>query len=136
MSLPVDDDVRPRIGLGRDMSAQEYLLAIREQQQLKCEFAEAFSGIDALLTPTTATAAPEVDSVDQSGTAALLTRWVNLIEGCALALPNGVTSGGLPTSLQIVCRGHDEQTALRIGWAFEQATDWARRPDLSTLGSS
>jgi Asp-tRNA(Asn)/Glu-tRNA(Gln) amidotransferase A subunit family amidase len=27
----------------------------------------------------------------------------------------------MPTSLQIACRGYHEATALRIGWAFEQA---------------
>jgi aspartyl-tRNA(Asn)/glutamyl-tRNA(Gln) amidotransferase subunit A len=32
--------------------------------------------------------------------------------------------GGLPTSLQIVCRGGAEALALRIGWALEQATVW------------
>ena len=126
-SLPVDDDVRPRIGLGRDMSAQDYLLALKEKQQLKCEFAESLAGVDALLIPTTGTAAPAVIDVDQSGTAARYTRWVNLIEGCALALPNGATASGLPTSLQIVCRGNDEEMALRIGWAVEQATDWHQR---------
>ena len=44
-------------------------------------------------------------------------------------MPNGFTAGGLPTSLQILCHAGDEATALRIGWAYEQATDWkARRP--------
>ena len=45
------------------------------------------------------------------------------------ALPNGFTATGLPISLQIACRGYDEATALRIGWAYQQATDWhERRP--------
>ena len=126
-SLPLDQDVRPRIQVGRDMSAREYLLALREQQAIKCAFEEAMADVDALLTPTTATTAPLVDTVDQSGTAAYFTRPVNLIEGCALALPNGITAQGLPTSLQVVCRPHQEALALRIGWALEQATDWHRR---------
>jgi aspartyl-tRNA(Asn)/glutamyl-tRNA(Gln) amidotransferase subunit A len=54
---------------------------------------------------------------------------VNFLDLCALAVPNGLSRGGLPTSLHIVCKSHDEATALRIGWAYEQATDWhARRP--------
>jgi aspartyl-tRNA(Asn)/glutamyl-tRNA(Gln) amidotransferase subunit A len=129
-SLPLDDDVRPRIQVGREMSARDYLLVLREQQAIKREFDAALDGVDALLTPTTATAAPLVSDVDQSGTAAHFTRPVNLIEACALALPNGFTSTGLPTSLQIICRGFQESLALRIGWAYEQATDWhKRRPD-------
>ena len=115
------------------MSATEYLLVLREQQAIKSEFEQAMAGVDALLTPTTPTTAPSIDSIDQSGTAAYFTRPFNLIEGCALALPNGITSEGLPTSLQVVCRGHQEATALRIGWALEQATDWKdRHPTLKT----
>ena len=37
-----------------------------------------------------------------------------------------------PISLQIVGRGYDEARILRIGWAFETATDWRkRRPALA-----
>ncbi|SEP20085.1 aspartyl-tRNA(Asn)/glutamyl-tRNA(Gln) amidotransferase subunit A [Methylobacterium sp. ap11] len=59
------------------------------------------------------------------------TRFGNLLELCALALPNGATAGGLPLSLQIVCRGYEEAMALRIGQAYQAATEWHRRaPDL------
>jgi aspartyl-tRNA(Asn)/glutamyl-tRNA(Gln) amidotransferase subunit A len=35
----------------------------------------------------------------------------------------------LPISLQIVGRAYEEARILRIGWAFEHATQWhARRP--------
>jgi len=48
---------------------------------------------------------------------------------CALSLPNSFARDGLPISLQIVCRSYDEATALRIGWAYQDATDWhIRRP--------
>jgi len=123
--LPVDDDVRPRIQVGRGMSARDYLLTLREKDRIKREFDAALAEVDALLTPTTATVAPPVAAIDQSGTAAGFTRPFNLIEWCALALPNGKGAGGMPTSLQIACRGLDEASALRIGWAFEQA----REPD-------
>ena len=124
--LPIDDDVRPRIGVGRGMSAKDYLLALRERDRVEREFEAALADFDALLTPTTAGVAPPVAAIDQSGTAAGFTRPVNLIEWCALALPNGRGAAGMPTSLQIACRGHDEATALRIGWAYEQATAWHR----------
>ena len=124
--LPVDDDVRPRIGLGRGMSVKDYLLTLRERDRVKRELEAALSDVDALLTPTTACVAPPVDAIDQSGTAAGFTRPFNLIEWCALALPNGTGAAGMPTSLQIACRGYDEATALRIGWAYEQASEWHR----------
>jgi aspartyl-tRNA(Asn)/glutamyl-tRNA(Gln) amidotransferase subunit A len=124
--LPVDDDVRPRIAPGRGMSAKDYLLALRERETIKREFDSALRGVDALLTPTTPTTAMAVDAIDQKTTAAGMTRPANLLDYCALAVPDGFGPTGLPTSLQIVCRGHDEATALRIGWAFEQATPWHR----------
>lgn len=125
--LPLDDDVRPRIQLGRGMSANDYLLLLREREALKAQWNAACAHVDALLTPGTATPAPRVQDIDQKGSAAIYTRAINLVDWCALALPNGFTQGGLPTSLQIACRGYGEATALRIGWAFEQATPWHRR---------
>ena len=126
-SLPVDPHVRPRIQLGRGVSARDYLHLLRECEQLKRDWAQALAGCDALLTPTTLTAAPRVADIDQSGTAAVFTRAINLVGGCALAVPNGFTRGGLPTSLQIACPAYQEATALRIGWALEQAPGSARK---------
>ncbi len=129
ISLPIDEAVRPRIASGRGMSARDYLAALREQAAAKREFAAALGDADALLTPTTTTAAIPLDAVDQSTTPAHFTRFVNALEICALAVPSGFTVNGLPLSLQIVCRAYDEETALRVGWAYQQATDWHdRRP--------
>jgi aspartyl-tRNA(Asn)/glutamyl-tRNA(Gln) amidotransferase subunit A len=127
MSLPIDETVRPRIASGRGISARDYLRALRERDEAKREFAAALADVDALLTPTTQTAAVPLDMVDQASTPAHFTRFVNALELCALALPNGFTPAGLPLSLQIVCRGYDEATALRIGWTYQQATDWHER---------
>jgi aspartyl-tRNA(Asn)/glutamyl-tRNA(Gln) amidotransferase subunit A len=128
-TLPIDDAVRPRIASGRGVSARDYLRALSERDEAKRDFAAALGDVDALLTPTTLTAAVPLDEVDQTSTPAHFTRFVNALEGCALALPNGFTTTGLPLSLQIICRGYDEATALRIGWAYQQATDWhERRP--------
>jgi aspartyl-tRNA(Asn)/glutamyl-tRNA(Gln) amidotransferase subunit A len=129
MSLPVDPHVRPRIQLGRNVSARDYLLTLAEREERCRQFAAALADVDALLTPTTQTAAIPIAEVDQSGTAAYFTRAGNYLGLCALAVPNGFTPAGLPTSLQILCHAGDEAMALRIGWAYEQATDWkTRRP--------
>jgi aspartyl-tRNA(Asn)/glutamyl-tRNA(Gln) amidotransferase subunit A len=129
MSLPVDPHIRPRIQLGRDVSARDYLATLAEREERRREFAAALADTDALLTPTAQTAAIPIDTVDQSGTAAYFTRAGNYLGLCGLAVPNGFTAGGLPTSLQILCGAGEEAMALRIGWAYEQATDWkARRP--------
>jgi aspartyl-tRNA(Asn)/glutamyl-tRNA(Gln) amidotransferase subunit A len=125
--LPIDEGVRPRIASGRGITARDYLAALRDQIEAKAEFAAALGDADALLTPTTTTAAIPLDAVDQSTTPAHFTRFVNALELCALALPDGFTGNGLPLSLQIVCRGYDEETALQIGWAYQRATDWHER---------
>jgi aspartyl-tRNA(Asn)/glutamyl-tRNA(Gln) amidotransferase subunit A len=127
MTLPIDDAVRPRIGSGRSVSSRDYLRALGEREAAKREFATALADVDALLTPTTQTAAIPVNEVDQASTPAHFTRFVNALDLCALALPNGFTAAGLPLSLQIICRGYDEATALRIGWAYQEVTDWHQR---------
>lgn len=124
---PLDEAVRPRIQLGRGISARDYLAALAERDALKRRFLGALDGVDALLTPTTQTAAIRVDAVDQTTTPAHFTRLVNLLELCALSVPDGFTRTGLPLSLQIICHPYDEATALRIGWAYQQATDWHER---------
>src|SRR5436305_5470577 len=104
MALPIDEAVRPRIQLGRGIGAREYLAALAERDRMKQSFLAALDGIDRLLTPTTQTPAVPVASVDQSTTPAHFTRFVNLLELCALSIPNGFTRTGLPLSLQIICR--------------------------------
>src|SRR5947207_5100845 len=63
-ALPIDDAVRPRIQIGRGISARDYLAALSERDALKRRFLAALDGVDALLTPTTQSAAIPVDAVD------------------------------------------------------------------------
>jgi aspartyl-tRNA(Asn)/glutamyl-tRNA(Gln) amidotransferase subunit A len=135
-SLPLDPHVRPRIQLGKDMSARDYLLLLAQREEHRRVFVEAMADVDALLTPTTQTPAIPIAKVDQSGTAAYFTRVGNYLGLCGLAIPNGFTAEQLPTSLQVLCHAGQEALALRIGWAYEQATDWrTRRPPQSATGS-
>jgi aspartyl-tRNA(Asn)/glutamyl-tRNA(Gln) amidotransferase subunit A len=121
--------VRPRIQLGRTISARDYLLALAEREEHQRAFATALGNVDALLTPTALTAAIPIDKADQGGTAAHFTRPGNYLGLCGVAVPNGFTADGLPISLQILGHPGAEAIALRIAWAYEQATDWsARRP--------
>ena len=124
---PIDPAVRPRVQAGASISSRDYLRALEQRERLKSAYAAATEGLDAVLTPTTMTPPIPVAQVDQNATPAMFTRWVNFLDLCALAIPNGATADGLPLSLQIVCRGHDEATALRIGWACQDATDWHTR---------
>ena len=126
-AAPLDPHVRPRIAAGRDIPAKAYIEALRMRDTMKAQFAAAMEGIDALLTPTTMTTALPLEQVDQAKAPAHYTRFANYLDLTALALPNGFAADGLPTSLQVVCRAADEATALRIGWAVQDATDWHLR---------
>ncbi|MFE1598366.1 amidase [Methylobacterium sp. ID0610] len=126
-SAPLDEDVRARILAGASVSARDYLRTRRMQQDMKRAFERAMTGFDALLTPTTETAAIRLDAVDQAVVPSRFTRFGNFLELCALALPNGMSAEGLPLSLQVACRSYDEPMALRIGQAYQQATDWHTR---------
>lgn len=124
---PLDPHVRPRIAAGRDIRARDYIEALDRRRSLKHQYGDALVGIDALVTPTTMTAAVPVSEVDQKQAPAHFTRFCNFLDLSAVALPNGFTDGGLPLSLQIICATGEEALALRIGWAVESATDWHRR---------
>jgi len=131
-ALPLDPAVKARVRAGASISSRQYLDVLADREKSKREFAIRMEGIDALLTPGTMTPAIPLTEVDQTGTPAISTRWVNYLDLCALTLPNGMTKSGLPVGLQIGCRSGDEALALRIGWALENATDWhTRAPDLN-----
>ena len=124
---PIDDVVRSRVRAGAAISSREYLGALAERERLKLEFAASFAHVDALLAPVTMTPAIPLAAVDQRAMPTLFTRWANYLDLCGLAVPNGFTASGLPLSLQIVCRGGDEAMALRVGWAWQNATEWHER---------
>jgi aspartyl-tRNA(Asn)/glutamyl-tRNA(Gln) amidotransferase subunit A len=49
----------------------------------------------------------------------------------AIAVPNGFTETGLPTSLQFMGRGWEENTILAAARAWQSVTDWhTRRPSI------
>ena len=125
--LPLDEVVRSRILAASRISAQDYLATLHRRDQMKQAMKTALAGVDAFLTPTTETAAIPLDEVNQNDQPTRLTRFVNLLDMCALSLPNGFTAERLPSSLQIVCRGYEEALALRIGQAYQQVTDWHER---------
>jgi len=126
--LPFDRDVRDRIRWAKGLSAADYIQVMAERRHLQREVDAFLRDYDALLMPTTPLPAIPLSAVDQGkAPMSLLTRPINLLGMCALALPCGFTADGLPVSLQIAGRSYEEARILRIGWAFENATEWHRR---------
>ena len=48
----------------------------------------------------------------------------NLTQQPALSVPCGFTSAGLPIGLQVVGPRHADTLVLRVGQAYQSATDW------------
>ena len=139
-----DPAIRSRIMPGKDMPAIDFVDIRRRRDRLRERFADSTRDIDALLTPTVPLVAPAVDEVaepDSFAATNLLmlrnTAVVNLLGSCALSLPCGFTRGGLPIGLQLIAPAFGEKQVLRLGQAYEQATDWHRRhPDLDAFEDS
>ena len=58
----------------------------------------------------------------------ILTTPVNLAGNCALSLPCGFSSDGLPIGLQIASRAYNDVEVFRIAAAFEGSWDEPFRP--------
>ena len=49
----------------------------------------------------------------------------------AISIPCGVTSEGMPIGLQLGGKSFDEETVLKVAYAFESETEWhSQRPNL------
>jgi aspartyl-tRNA(Asn)/glutamyl-tRNA(Gln) amidotransferase subunit A len=124
-------DVRQRLEAGRDLSSSVYVLARRQQAEVRRRCEQFFHHFDALLLPTTPIAALPIEDIQNSASQApALTRFTapfNLAGIPALSLPCGFTKSGLPIGLQIVSGPWQEAKVLRAGHAFEQATEWHKR---------
>jgi aspartyl-tRNA(Asn)/glutamyl-tRNA(Gln) amidotransferase subunit A len=133
--------VRARLEVGFHVSAHDYLQAGRLRARLTREFVrEVFAEADVVLTPTIpepapalaqVTAPPVDEVVRRMGRFSRLTRPFNVLGVPVLAVPVGLSADGRPLSLSIAGRPFDEATVLRVGHAWEQASDWrARRPPI------
>jgi aspartyl-tRNA(Asn)/glutamyl-tRNA(Gln) amidotransferase subunit A len=127
-SLPIDRWVRKRTLAGKSIGAADYIDELDARRRAAKAFAEWMRGRDALLTPTLPMAAPPLDEVDESTTPlALFTRAANYLGACAVSLPAGFSSKGLPIGVQLIGAPFAEVTIIRIGRAFQSATDWHLR---------
>jgi len=130
------EEVRRRIMLGTySLSAgyydAYYLKAQKVRTLVKKDFEEAFKKVDCLLTPTSPISAFKLG--EKFGDpltmylADIFTVSINVAGVPALSLPCGFTSNNLPIGLQIIGKYFDEETILRVGYNYEQATDWHKR---------
>jgi len=121
------------------LSAGYYDAYYRKAQQvrtlIKGDFDKAFESVDAILTPTSPTAAFRVGEKTQDPLQMYLsdifTISVNLAGIPGISIPCGFTESGLPVGLQILGKHFDEEKILQAAYAYEQATEWhKKKPDI------
>ena len=122
-----------RLQNGLAIPAVTYLEAMRWRGPGLAAYLAAVSGTDAVLAPVMPVPAPtiaESDVGNSDGAEAVIqrltrfTRPVNYLGLPSLAIPSGFTKSGLPVGMQLIGRSFDEAMLLRIGAAFQRATDF------------
>jgi aspartyl-tRNA(Asn)/glutamyl-tRNA(Gln) amidotransferase subunit A len=134
-------EVKRRIILGTYVLSSGYYDAYyRRAQQVRTlirnDFLKAFETVDAIVTPTSPTAAFKIGEKSDDPLKMYLmdifTISCNLAGICGISVPCGFTNAPkLPIGLQLLAKPFGEETILRIAHAYEQATDWHKaRPPL------
>jgi aspartyl-tRNA(Asn)/glutamyl-tRNA(Gln) amidotransferase subunit A len=102
-----------------------YLKAQKVRTLLTRDFEEAFRKVDAIVTPTSPTAAfklgEKVDDPLAMYLADIYTVTADLAGIPGVSIPCGETREKLPIGLQILGKHFDEATILRLAHAYEQA---------------
>jgi aspartyl-tRNA(Asn)/glutamyl-tRNA(Gln) amidotransferase subunit A len=131
------DQVRKRLQAGFFIPATDYIQALKVRGQLLEEFMSAvFRQVDVLHTPVLPMPVPTIAETMPSNGQAYLdmvasltrnTKVVNYLGLPALSVPCGFVGRDLPVSFQLIGRPLDEPTLLRVGHAYQSATDWHQR---------
>jgi aspartyl-tRNA(Asn)/glutamyl-tRNA(Gln) amidotransferase subunit A len=108
-----------------------YLRAQKVRTLIRRDFLKAFEKVDAIVTPTTPTAAFKIgekfDDPLQMYLCDVFTLACNLAGICGVSLPCGFTQNPkLPVGLQLLGKPFGEEIILRLGHAYEQSTPWHR----------
>ncbi len=105
-----------------------YVKAQKVRTLIMNDFISAFQNVDFMLTPVAPTPAfkigEKVNDPLQMYLSDIFTIPVNLAGTCAMSLPAGFSAAGLPIGVQLIGKPFGEETILRAGYAFEQATEW------------
>ncbi|MES1948174.1 glutamyl-tRNA(Gln) amidotransferase subunit A [Salinisphaera sp. C84B14] len=136
-----NDDVRVLLEAGELVPATAYIRAQRVRHLIQQQFSQLYKQVDVIVAPTTT--APAVTAGTESVTwpngreeslMSAYTRFAvpgNVTGLPAMSVPCGFTENGLPIGFQAIGRPFDESTVLRLGAAYEAATDWhQRRPGI------
>jgi aspartyl-tRNA(Asn)/glutamyl-tRNA(Gln) amidotransferase subunit A len=108
--------------------AKDYIRALRLRAVVGREADRVLSGLDALVAPGRAAIASPLDREFRSAARGNVPDVMGAIGNAAglpaIAVPNGMTAGGLPTSLQFMGRAWAENTILAAACAWQRITDY------------
>ena len=115
-------ETRTIIGGGKKFTAVDVFLSQYKLDDLKAKTAQLLKGIDLIVVPTTPTIYT-IDDVNREPFAlnknlGYYTNFVNLLDLCAFAVPNGFQSNGLPMGITMIARAHEEDILLQLGKLF------------------
>jgi aspartyl-tRNA(Asn)/glutamyl-tRNA(Gln) amidotransferase subunit A len=136
----LDPVIGPRMLMGRSLTAPDYFALLARLKDLQRDVCWTLRDVDAVIVPTTMSPARPVVDFDGDLERYLAYNWRvhrntglgNLLNLCAVSVPCGFTANGLPIGMQIYAKPFQEDVALRVAYAYEQATKWhLSRPDLS-----
>ncbi|HEY3931321.1 MAG TPA: Asp-tRNA(Asn)/Glu-tRNA(Gln) amidotransferase subunit GatA [Verrucomicrobiae bacterium] len=108
-----------------------YLRAQKVRTLIRNDFLNAFEKVDAIVTPTTPTAAFKIgekaDDPLQMYLSDIFTISCNLAGICGISVPCGFTKNPkLPVGLQLLGKPFGEETLLKIAHAYEQNANWRK----------
>jgi aspartyl-tRNA(Asn)/glutamyl-tRNA(Gln) amidotransferase subunit A len=117
----LDPHVRQRVLTGRDVDDAQYAALSEERTAAVAAFRSDFARFDIIAMPSTPLPAIPVSAVDESTIPmSRYTRVGNCLDLCGLSIPNGVTSAGLPTGLQLMSRSGKDAELLDFAEQFAQ----------------
>ncbi|MBN9561668.1 MAG: Asp-tRNA(Asn)/Glu-tRNA(Gln) amidotransferase subunit GatA [Alphaproteobacteria bacterium] len=115
-----------------------YLRAQKVRALILKDFTEAFARVDALLTPTTPSAAfaqgENMDDPVKMYLNDVFTVPASMAGVPGMSVPAGLDAQGLPLGLQVIGRPFDEETVFAVSAALERAADFSARPALRAEG--
>ncbi len=106
-----------------------YLKAQKVRSLIRHDFLEAFQQCDVILGPTSPTAAFEIGEKTSDPLEMYLsdiyTISLNLATLPGVSVPCGLTARGLPAGMQLIGKPFDEETLIRVAYAYEKESGLA-----------
>lgn len=130
------DEVKRRIMLGTYALSSGYydayyLKAQKVRTLIREDFKKAWGKVDVIVAPTSPEVAFKIGEKTEDPLSMylsdILTIPCNIAGIPGISIPCGFSSEGLPIGLQILGKAFDEETVLRVAYAYEQQNDLKER---------